>query len=90
MKAYEQRDKYAQAVRDGSYGIVKAEWEDFDGWLDGYRATFFVLQRKVGHKVGLADLIIVRVNESGVFEKTSGWVRLRPDECTEGSVDDTH
>lgn len=70
-RAYELRDQYVETLKANC--VVKAEWEDSDGWLDGFTAIFLVIEDEN------RNLVILKVNDSGAFTPTlgGGWARYR-------------
>ena len=69
-RAYELRDQYAKEVQ--KHCIVKAEWYDYDGWLDGFQAKFFVVSDK-------GILRVIKVTEAGAFWQceSGGFTKFR-------------
>lgn len=59
-------DSYAERVRGGEFGVVKAEWEDGDGWDSVHKFPHFAV------KVAGGKIVHLHVNESGVWLPTPG------------------
>lgn len=74
-------NSYAERVRSGEFGTVKAEWQDGDGW-DAVSFSHFAVKTLGGRIVHL------HVNESGIWApcRGGGYVNVSVSALREGGL----
>lgn len=67
-------EAHSTEVRAGLYGVMRAEWMQDDGWMDGIAVPHFVLDRPG------SQFTVAKVCEGGVYQKMGGggWGLLHP------------
>ena len=68
-ETYQRRDEHVERLK--KFYVIKAEWEDSDGRMDGFVEKFFVIVDNRAFRV-------VKVNDIGVSRQVvDGWIRFR-------------